>query len=210
MTADSITSSPGWAAGILFHDSVKLQFQRFYDRKDTFSFGVCNGCQLMALLGWVGADNSTISGENAVRVICLFLYYWSTEPGSTSSEDCEKTKPDVFMAGNDSGRYESRFSTVRIDDSPALMLRGMSGSTLGVWVAHGEGQYTRSPPLHIPPLCCFLSLPPTSPICSSVYLSICSSVYLSICPSVYLYVCSCVYLSVCSSVCLSRLSTRPL
>lgn len=30
---------------------------RFYDfdfcRKDTFSLGVCNGCQLMALLGWI-------------------------------------------------------------------------------------------------------------------------------------------------------------
>ena len=29
------------------------QFEEFYERKDTFSLGVCNGCQLMALLGWV-------------------------------------------------------------------------------------------------------------------------------------------------------------
>jgi phosphoribosylformylglycinamidine synthase len=41
---------------------------------------------------------------------------------------------------NKSGRFESRFSTVRIDKSPAVMLKGMEGSALGIWVAHGEGQ----------------------------------------------------------------------
>ncbi len=29
------------------------QFEAFLDRPDTFSLGVCNGCQLLALLGWV-------------------------------------------------------------------------------------------------------------------------------------------------------------
>lgn len=29
------------------------QFQAFKARSDTFSLGVCNGCQLMALLGWI-------------------------------------------------------------------------------------------------------------------------------------------------------------
>jgi phosphoribosylformylglycinamidine synthase len=41
---------------------------------------------------------------------------------------------------NLSGRFESRFSTVTILESPSLMLKGMEGSTLGVWVAHGEGR----------------------------------------------------------------------
>ena len=38
------------------------------------------------------------------------------------------------------GRFESRFSTVRVLDSPSILLRGMAGSTLGIWVAHGEGR----------------------------------------------------------------------
>jgi len=42
---------------------------------------------------------------------------------------------------NTSGRFESRFSTVTILPSPAIMLQGMAGSTLGVWVAHGEGRF---------------------------------------------------------------------
>ncbi|MHB8842691.1 MAG: phosphoribosylformylglycinamidine synthase, partial [Candidatus Aquicultor sp.] len=41
---------------------------------------------------------------------------------------------------NKSGRFESRFATVKIFDSPAIMLKGMVGSVLGIWVAHGEGK----------------------------------------------------------------------
>lgn len=44
---------------------------------------------------------------------------------------------------NESGRFESRFSTVKImEGTPAdnIWFDGMSGSVLGVWVAHGEGR----------------------------------------------------------------------
>jgi phosphoribosylformylglycinamidine synthase len=41
---------------------------------------------------------------------------------------------------NRSGRFESRFVSVKIMESPSLMLKGMADSVLGVWVAHGEGQ----------------------------------------------------------------------
>ena len=51
--ADVLDSAKGWAGVIRFHKNLYDQFQRFYERPDTFSLGVCNGCQLMALLGWV-------------------------------------------------------------------------------------------------------------------------------------------------------------
>ncbi len=41
---------------------------------------------------------------------------------------------------NKSGRFESRFSTVKILPSPAIMLKGMEYSILGIWIAHGEGR----------------------------------------------------------------------
>jgi len=47
--------------------------------------------------------------------------------------------PDVVFDHNLSERYECRFSTVRIERSPSIMLQGMEGSVLGVWIAHGEG-----------------------------------------------------------------------
>jgi phosphoribosylformylglycinamidine synthase len=106
--ADVMDSAKGWAGAIRFNKGVSAQFEAFYQRNDTFSLGVCNGCQLMALLGWV--PWRSISDEMQPRFI-----------------------------HNLSGRFESRFVTVRIEESPAIMLRGMEGSTLGVWVSHGEG-----------------------------------------------------------------------
>lgn len=47
--------------------------------------------------------------------------------------------PDIVLDHNVSERFECRFSTVRIENSRAMMLQGMSESVLGVWVAHGEG-----------------------------------------------------------------------
>ncbi|RLI97496.1 MAG: phosphoribosylformylglycinamidine synthase, partial [Candidatus Aenigmatarchaeota archaeon] len=41
---------------------------------------------------------------------------------------------------NESGIFESRFVSVAIQPSPSIMLKGMEGSTLGIWVAHGEGR----------------------------------------------------------------------
>ena len=46
----------------------------------------------------------------------------------------------LYLSHNTSQRFESRFSTVRINQTPSIMFKGMEGSVLGVWVAHGEGK----------------------------------------------------------------------
>lgn len=51
--ADVPESAKGWAATILFNDRLKKMFDDFYNREDTFTLGICNGCQLFGLLGWV-------------------------------------------------------------------------------------------------------------------------------------------------------------
>ena len=107
--ADVLDAAKGWAASIRFNSGLWSQFQAFLDRPDTFSLGVCNGCQLLALLGlvpWRGIND---------------------------------TAQPRFVR-NVSGRFESRFATVTVRPSPAIMLRGMQGSTLGIWSAHGEGR----------------------------------------------------------------------
>ncbi|NLI29535.1 MAG: phosphoribosylformylglycinamidine synthase [Nitrospiraceae bacterium] len=106
--ADVLDSAKGWAATIRFHGTIAEQFRRFYDRPDTFSLGVCNGCQLAALLGWVP---------------------W------TGIADALQPR----FIHNQSGRFESRFATVKILKSPSIMLSGMEEAVLGIWIAHGEG-----------------------------------------------------------------------
>lgn len=47
---------------------------------------------------------------------------------------------EVVLTHNKSGMFESRFVSVGIQASPSVWLKGMEGSALGVWVAHGEGR----------------------------------------------------------------------
>ncbi|WP_339143838.1 phosphoribosylformylglycinamidine synthase [Pseudoalteromonas galatheae] len=47
---DVLGAGEGWAKSILFHDSAREQFQGFFQRQDTFSLGVCNGCQMLSTL----------------------------------------------------------------------------------------------------------------------------------------------------------------
>jgi phosphoribosylformylglycinamidine synthase len=109
---DVLDSAKGWASVIRNNPRLAEEFDLFFARTDTLSLGVCNGCQLMGLLGIPGFDLPDSLKPRFVR--------------------------------NSSERFESRFSTVRIEPSPAVMLRGMEGSVLGVWVAHGEGR------VHVP------------------------------------------------------------
>jgi phosphoribosylformylglycinamidine synthase len=45
------------------------------------------------------------------------------------------------MHHNKSGRFESIFLNITIPQNNSVMLQSMAGSTLGVWVAHGEGRF---------------------------------------------------------------------
>lgn len=47
---DVLGAGEGWAKTVLFSNRVRDQFQQFFHRDDTFSLGVCNGCQMMSNL----------------------------------------------------------------------------------------------------------------------------------------------------------------
>ena len=111
--ADVPSSAKGWAATIQFNDRLKKMFDEFYSRLDTFTLGICNGCQLFGLLGWV--PEFGVAAERQPR-----------------------------FTHNDSGRFESRWSTVKVQQSKAIMLKGMEELVFGVHVDHGEGK------LHFP------------------------------------------------------------
>jgi phosphoribosylformylglycinamidine synthase len=111
--ADVPESAKGWAATIRFNEQLRQQFETFYHRPDTFSLGVCNGCQLFGLIGWVP---------------------WA---------GLEARDQPRFIR-NTSGRFESRWVTVKVNTSPAMMLKGMDDLVFGIHVDHGEGR------LHFP------------------------------------------------------------
>ncbi len=47
---DVLGAGEGWAKSILFNAQAREQFQAFFNREDTFSLGVCNGCQMLSNL----------------------------------------------------------------------------------------------------------------------------------------------------------------
>lgn len=47
---DVLGAGSGWARSILFNRNLKAMFKKFFARKDTFSLGVCNGCQMLSQL----------------------------------------------------------------------------------------------------------------------------------------------------------------
>ncbi len=107
--ADVPESAKGWAATILFNPRLKKMFEDFYRRADTFTLGICNGCQLFGLLGWV--PELGLAAERQPRFV-----------------------------RNVSGRFESRWTTVKVQKSQAMMLAGMEGLVFGIHVDHGEGR----------------------------------------------------------------------
>jgi len=123
---------------VAYNPRAKAEFDRFRRRANTLSLGVCNGCQLLALLGWVGADEAAAGKKGTER----------SAPPAVDVKRWTKTlcfpffpppESEVVLTHNESGRFESRFVSVGIRESPSVWLRGMQGSALGVWVAHGEG-----------------------------------------------------------------------
>lgn len=47
---DVLGAGQGWAKSILMHDNARKTFETFFRRPDTFSLGVCNGCQMLSRL----------------------------------------------------------------------------------------------------------------------------------------------------------------
>jgi phosphoribosylformylglycinamidine synthase len=47
---DVLGAGQGWAKSVLFHSELRDMFSAFFARPDSFSLGVCNGCQMLSSL----------------------------------------------------------------------------------------------------------------------------------------------------------------
>jgi len=47
---DVLGAGEGWAKSILFNKDAKAMFKAFFERENTFTLGVCNGCQMLSNL----------------------------------------------------------------------------------------------------------------------------------------------------------------
>jgi phosphoribosylformylglycinamidine synthase len=47
---DVLGAGSGWAKSVLYNDRIQAMFAEFFARPETFSLGVCNGCQMLSQL----------------------------------------------------------------------------------------------------------------------------------------------------------------
>lgn len=105
--SDVLGSAKGWAGAFLYNDKANTALKNFFDREDTLSVGICNGCQLFMELEVINPDHET-HGK---------------------------------LLHNSSHKHESNFTSVHIQENNSVMLSTLTGSTLGVWISHGEGKF---------------------------------------------------------------------
>jgi phosphoribosylformylglycinamidine synthase len=103
---DVLGAGEGWAKTVLFNNQLRDQFEQFFHRQETFSLGICNGCQMLSNL------KTLIPGAEL----------WPR------------------FVRNLSEQFEARYSLVRVEESPSILMQGMAGSYMPIAVSHGEGR----------------------------------------------------------------------
>lgn len=110
---DVLSAGQGWASSVLFHPKVLGEFQTFFERPNTFSLGVCNGCQFLSRLKFV-------------------------IPGAEAWPSFERNESEQYEARFCMVRITDVSGGSRMP--PSVFFHGMSGSALPIAVAHGEGR----------------------------------------------------------------------
>jgi phosphoribosylformylglycinamidine synthase len=113
---DVFGAGVGWAQSILEHKHVRQEFESFFQRPDTFSLGVCNGCQMLTRLK-------------------------ELIPGAAHWPRCVQNTRRNYEARNTMVKIDDSAAA-----TPSVFLHGMSGSALPIAVAHGEGRASFSSP----------------------------------------------------------------
>jgi phosphoribosylformylglycinamidine synthase len=108
---DVLGAGQGWAKSILMHEEkARPEFKNFFERKDTFALGVCNGCQMLSRLSELipGTSHWPLFVDNASQP-------FEARVSMVQIKDTNTRNPSVF-------------------------LHGMNGSSLPIVVSHGEGR----------------------------------------------------------------------
>ena len=95
--ADAIGSANGWYNVINNNKTIKESFDNFFSRPDTFSFGVCNGFQLMSKLGILDVDFE-LQENNSKRFESRFVNVQIEKNDSIFLKDMEGLKMGIWIA----------------------------------------------------------------------------------------------------------------
>lgn len=141
---DTFGAAVGQAAKIMFNPIFQKLIGPFMTREDTFSLGICNGCQLIVRCGWAPLPNLPPNQQPrfTLNESGSFIHRWVTLKILES--------PSIFfqgMEGSILGAYvanaEGRFNC---DHDPALLDRIMQEKLVPLVYVDPQGRRTTAPP----------------------------------------------------------------
>lgn len=106
--SDVLGSAKGWAGAFLYNPKAKQALERFYQRNDTLSLGVCNGCQLVMELGLLypdWKDHPKMHHNASGRFESSFLNVSIPENDSVMFKSLAGSRLGVWIAHGE-GRFE--------------------------------------------------------------------------------------------------------
>ncbi|MFV9550315.1 phosphoribosylformylglycinamidine synthase [Algibacter sp. PT7-4] len=109
--------------------------------------GFSNSDVLGSAKGWAGAIKYNDKANKAIKN--FFKREDTLSVGICNGcqlfMELEEINPDHEVHGkmlhNNSQKHESAFTSVKIQENNSVMLSTLAGSTLGVWISHGEGKF---------------------------------------------------------------------
>ena len=105
--SDVLGSAKGWAGAFLYNPKAKEALEKFYQREDTLSLGVCNGCQLVMELGLLypeWKDHPRMHHNSSGRFESSFLNVTIPENESVMLKTLAGSRLGVWIAHGE-GRF---------------------------------------------------------------------------------------------------------
>lgn len=106
--SDVLGSAKGWAGGFRYNEKAKKALENFFDREDTLSLGICNGCQLLMELGLIfpemGDQHPRMEHNLSHKFESTFVSVEIPKNNSVLFGSLEGTKTGIWVAHGE-GRF---------------------------------------------------------------------------------------------------------
>jgi phosphoribosylformylglycinamidine synthase len=99
--SDVLGSAKGWAGAFKYNPNAKKIISDFFNREDTLTLGVCNGCQLFIELGLINLDHKIkpkMEFNNSGKFECIFSPVQIKESSSIMMKDLEGSILGIWSA----------------------------------------------------------------------------------------------------------------
>nr|WP_093331892.1 phosphoribosylformylglycinamidine synthase [Thalassotalea agarivorans] len=124
---DVLGAGEGWAKSILFNAKAREMFKTFFERKDTFSLGVCNGCQMLSNLKEIipGSDHWPHFVQNkSERFEARFSLVEIQESPSIFFKGMEGSRMPIAVShGEGRAEFASEDAIANANDSGTVSMR---------------------------------------------------------------------------------------